>query len=57
MPKRPEERSNRAGRDLLQQALALNPEFSYPEANDARVRVKSGRAPVSASIKVSTELP
>jgi hypothetical protein len=42
---------------LLQQALALNPEFSYPEANDARVRVKSGRAPVSASIKVSTELP
>jgi tetratricopeptide (TPR) repeat protein len=46
-----------AGRDLLAQALALNPDFSYPEANDARERLKSLRPQTSASIKGSTELP
>jgi tetratricopeptide (TPR) repeat protein len=46
-----------AGLGLLQRALALNPEFSYPEANDARERVHAGQRPNSASMKVSTELP
>jgi len=30
---------NQDGRDLLKQALALNPVFSYPEAQDARERL------------------
>ena len=28
-----------AGQQLLTQALALNPEFSYPEAQDAKQRL------------------
>jgi tetratricopeptide (TPR) repeat protein len=28
-----------AGKELLTQALALNPEFSYPEADDAKERL------------------
>jgi tetratricopeptide (TPR) repeat protein len=31
-----------AGRDLLERALALNPSFSWPQADDARMRLASG---------------
>ena len=31
-----------AGRELLQRALALNPSFAWPQAQDARMRLSSG---------------
>jgi hypothetical protein len=41
--------SEQAGRELLTRALALNPEFSYPEARDAAERL--GPAQSLAAVK------
>jgi hypothetical protein len=32
------------GRELLQRALALNPSFAFPQAEDARRRLSGGAA-------------
>jgi tetratricopeptide (TPR) repeat protein len=43
-----------AGADLLKQAVTLNPEFSYPQAADARVRLAGTLAGVSEQALAET---
>lgn len=44
--------NERAGKELLGQALSLNPKFSYPEALDARERLKRDSASDAGDAKI-----